>query len=184
MQLKVELCGRQDANVIILTSHKRIFSLLFHMSYISFFLCRLGIQSNLPCCPKCRQSVLLCFPLDPAVSLDVWRRIKQLPDPHSRQLTLLWMPVNIAGFLRKNFNCNFTRAAFRLTTRFSVFSVFPALLPTPSSEVTWWSGHRRARSGSGGGTVEKPRQSSPSAQDGVRSPSSLWSTRAPTSLLT
>lgn len=32
--------------------------------------------------------------------------------------------------------------------------------------------------------MEKPRQSSPSAQDGMMSPSVLWSTRAPTSLLT
>lgn len=41
----------------------------------------------------------MCLPLDPAVTLDVWRRINQLSDPHSRQLTLLWTAVNDAVFL-------------------------------------------------------------------------------------
>lgn len=71
-----------------------------------------------------------------------------------------------------------------LLTDAFVFSVFPALLPTWSSEATWWSGHRRTQSGAGGGTVEKPRQSSPSAPDVMTSPSVLLSRWAPTSLLT
>nr|XP_046243960.1 leukemia inhibitory factor receptor [Scatophagus argus] len=33
------------------------------------------------------------FPTHPLVTLDVWRRIKQLSDPNSRQVTLLWTPV-------------------------------------------------------------------------------------------
>lgn len=32
---------------------------------------------------------------DPLVTLDVWRRIKQLSDPNSRQVTLLWTPVRL-----------------------------------------------------------------------------------------
>ncbi|XP_059192738.1 leukemia inhibitory factor receptor [Centropristis striata] len=32
------------------------------------------------------------FTTYPLVTLDVWRRIKQLPDPNSRQVTLLWIP--------------------------------------------------------------------------------------------
>ncbi|XP_034728872.1 leukemia inhibitory factor receptor isoform X1 [Etheostoma cragini] len=43
----------------------------------------------------------------PSVTLDVWRRIKQLPDPMSRQVTLLWTPhvpgslvtLNILGYV-------------------------------------------------------------------------------------
>lgn len=123
------------------------------------------------------ESVFMCFPLDPAVTLDVWRRINQLSDPHSRQLTLLWTPVNNAVFLRKT--CD---GAFLLREAF-VFSVFPARLQTWSSEVTWWSGHR-TQSGAAGGAVETPRRSSPLAQDGMTSPSVLLSTRAPTSLPT
>lgn len=142
---------------------------------------RIGIQSNFILALFSKVSVLMCFPLDPEVTLDVWRRIKQPSDPHSRQLTLLWTPVNNAGFLRKTYDA--THAAFPLTDAF-VFSVFLALLPTWSSEVTWWSGRRRTQSGAGGGRVEKPRQSSPSAQDGMMSPSALSSTQAPTSLLT
>uniref|UniRef100_A0A3B5KAB1 Fibronectin type-III domain-containing protein n=1 Tax=Takifugu rubripes TaxID=31033 RepID=A0A3B5KAB1_TAKRU len=34
----------------------------------------------------------LSFKTYPLVTLDVWRRIKQLSDPHSRQITLLWVP--------------------------------------------------------------------------------------------
>ncbi|XP_049435302.1 leukemia inhibitory factor receptor isoform X1 [Epinephelus fuscoguttatus] len=34
----------------------------------------------------------ISFTTYPLVTLDVWRRIKQLPDPNSRQVTLLWIP--------------------------------------------------------------------------------------------
>ncbi|XP_044051060.1 oncostatin-M-specific receptor subunit beta isoform X2 [Siniperca chuatsi] len=47
------------------------------------------------------------FTTYPLVTLDVWRRIKQLSDPNGRQLTLLWIPhvpgsaatVNIQGYI-------------------------------------------------------------------------------------
>lgn len=39
------------------------------------------------------------LPLDTLVALDVWRRIKPLSDPNSRQVTLLWTPVSL--FLSK-----------------------------------------------------------------------------------
>lgn len=118
------------------------------MSYISIFLCRIGIQSNLLCCPKCRQSGLMCFRLDPAVTLDVWRRINQLSDPPSRQLTLLWTPVNIAGFLCKT--CNFTRAVFPLTDALCLQrvsgsapdSIIRGYVVKWSQEDTKWSGWR------------------------------------------
>lgn len=35
---------------------------------------------------------------DPLVTLDVWRTIKQLFDPNSRQVKLLWTPVNLFLF--------------------------------------------------------------------------------------
>ncbi|XP_041642417.1 leukemia inhibitory factor receptor-like isoform X2 [Cheilinus undulatus] len=46
------------------------------------------------------------FKTDPLVTLDVWRRIKQLPEANSRQVTLVWIPlvpgsaasVNIKGY--------------------------------------------------------------------------------------
>lgn len=120
------------------------------------------------------------LPSDPLVTLDVWRRIKQLSDPHSRQITLLWVPLN-NPVLRNSLCCHALAAS---ANGAFVSSTFPALLPTCSSEVIGSSGHRTANIGAGGGPIKRPRQSSPSARDGATSLLLLFSTRAPTSPLT
>ena len=36
---------------------------------------------------------------DPLVTLDLWRRIKQLPDSHKRHVTLLWNSVSLSSLV-------------------------------------------------------------------------------------
>lgn len=67
----------------------------------------------------------MCFRLDPAVTLDVWRRINELSDPPGRQLTLLWTPVNVAGFLCKTS----THAVFPLAVRSLSFQLVSGSAP-------------------------------------------------------
>lgn len=130
---------------------------------------------------RCKNRVdrisLHVLPSDPLVVLDVWRKIKQQFEPHVRQLTLLWMPVNNFVIFQKTRDVMHT--PFWLTGCLTfVFSTFLAPISTWPSEDMWLSGPWGTGSG---GMVEKPGQSSSLAQNGTISLSVLFSTPAPTS---
>lgn len=121
----------------------------------------------------------------PLVTLDVWRTIKQLFDPNSRHVTLLWTPVNLFFVFPLNIAVMNRRFSFsHLTWPPVVLSVFMAQKSQWTSSASLLSGHRETNTGSSRRTAQRPRRMCLSGQGGATSPSRLSSNAALPSPLT